>query len=390
MSIDGNSTSIVLIKEHFGTLKDPRGQQSIDHLLIDIIVITICATIGGANDWEAIAAYGVAKYEWLKTFLALPNGIPSHDTFNRLFARLKPEELQKCFISWMQAVHEVTRGELLNVDGKTLRGAKERGNNRSLIHMVTVWSSTNHLVLGQIKVDEKSNEITAIPELLKLIDIQGALVSIDAMGCQTEIAKTIIEQGADYVLALKANQGNLHEDVSQLFANQIATTDNSVGNQFHSTIEKGHGRIEIRRYRVMGNTEYLLGAKKWEGLKSIGMVESERRINGQISDVERRYYILSIESDVQRFAEAVRNHWSIENQLHWVLDVSFQEDSNRSCHGHSAENLAVIRHIGVNLLSKEKTAKVGVENKRLKAGWDNQYLEKVLSSLNISNPHSAG
>jgi len=195
MSIDGNSTSIFLIKEHFGTLKDPRTQQSIDHLLIDIIVITICATISGANNWEAIAAYGVAKYEWLKTFLDLPNGIPSQDTFNRLFARLKPEELQKCFISWMQAVHEVTRGELLNVDGKTLRGAKERGNNRSLIHMVTVWSSTNHLVLGQIKVDEKSNEITAIPELLKLIDIQGALVSIDARVCQTEIAKTIIEQG---------------------------------------------------------------------------------------------------------------------------------------------------------------------------------------------------
>jgi predicted transposase YbfD/YdcC len=384
MSTEGNSASIALIKEHFGTLKDPRAQQNIDHLLIDIIVVTICATVCGANDWEAIAAYGIAKYEWLKTVLALPNGIPSHDTFNRLFARLKPEELQKCFISWTQAVHQITRGELLNVDGKTLRGAKERGNNRSLIHMVSVWSSTNHLVLGQIKVDEKSNEITAIPELLRLIDIQGSLVSIDAMGCQTEIAKTIIEQGADYVLALKANQGNLYEDVTQLFANQIAAADNSVGNQFHATIEKGHGRIEIRRFSVMGNTEYLLGAEKWAGLKSIGMVESERRINGHISEVEKRYYILSIESDVQRFAEAVRNHWSIENQLHWVLDVSFNEDSNHCCLGHSAENLAVMRHISVNLLSKEKTAKVGIENKRLKAGWDNQYLEKVLSSLNIS------
>ena len=384
MSTEGNSSSIALIKEHFGTLKDPRAQQNIDHLLIDIIVVTICATVCGANDWEAIAAYGIAKYEWLKTVLALPNGIPSHDTFNRLFARLKPEELQKCFISWMQAVHQMTRGELLNVDGKTLKGAKERGNNRSLIHMVSVWSSTNHLVLGQIKVDEKSNEITAIPELLRLIDIQGSLVSIDAMGCQTEIAKTIIEQGADYVLALKANQGNLYEEVTQLFANQIAAADNSVGNQFHSTIEKGHGRIEIRRFSVMGNTEYLLGAEKWAGLKSIGMVESERRINGHISEVEKRYYILSIESDVQRFAEAVRNHWSIENQLHWVLDVSFNEDSVKGCQGHSAENLAVIRHISVNLLSKEKTAKVGIENKRLKAGWDNQYLVKVLSSLNIS------
>ena len=378
------SSPTALIEKHFSTLKDPRAVHSIQHLLIDIIVITICATICGANNWEAVAAYGVAKYEWLKTFLALPNGIPSHDTFIRLFARLKPEELQSCFISWMQAVHQVTNGELLNVDGKTLRGAKERGNNRSLIHMVSVWSATNHLVLGQRKVDEKSNEITAIPELLRLLEIQGCLVSIEAMGCQTEIASTIIEQGADYILALKANQGNLYEDVTQLFNSSVAPGNNNVLNQFQTTIDKGHGRIEIRRYTVMGNTEYLLGAEKWEGLKSIGMVESERRINGQISDVEQRYYILSIESDVKGFAEAVRHHWSIENQLHWVLDVGFQEDSSKGCQGHSAENLAVMRHIGVNLLSQEKTAKVGIENKRLTAGWNNHYLETVLGCLNIS------
>jgi len=303
MLTEESSSPTALIEKHFGTLKDPRAVHGIDHLLIDIIVITICATICGANNWEAVAAYGVAKYEWLKTFLALPNGIPSHDTFIRLFARLKPEELQSCFISWMQAVHQVTNGELLNVDGKTLPGAKERGNNRSLIHMVSVWSATNHLVLGQRKVDEKSNEITAIPELLRLLEIRGCLVSIDAMGCQTEIAKTIISQGADYVLALKANQGNLHEDVVQLFNSSLVLSDsNNVLNQFSTTIEKGHGRIEIRRYAVMGNTEYLLGAEKWQGLQSIGMVESERRVNGQISDVERRYYILSIESDVKRFA----------------------------------------------------------------------------------------
>jgi predicted transposase YbfD/YdcC len=377
------SSPTALIESHFSKLKDPRAVHNIDHLLIDIIVITLCATICGANDWEAVAEYGRIKYEWLKKFLALPNGIPSHDTFSRLFARLNPEELQSCFMQWMQSVHQVTQGELLNVDGKTLRGAREAGNNRSFIHMVSVWSATNRLVLGQRKVNEKSNEITAIPELLKLLEIQGCLVSIDAMGCQTEIAKTIIEQGADYVLALKANQGNMYEDVSQLFNLARQQDLNNLGGQFHSTIEKGHGSLEIRRYSVMGNTEHLLGAQKWEGLRSIGMVESERRVNGQISAIEQRYYLLSLECDVNRFADAVRNHWSIENPLHWVLDVSFKEDARRGCQGYSAENLAVIRHIGVNLLSQEKKAKVGIANKRLKAGWDDRYLETVLSCLSI-------
>ncbi len=379
------SSPTALIEKHFSTVRDPRAQHSIDHLLLDMIVITLCATICGANDWEAVAEYGRTKYEWLKTFLPLPHGIPDHDTFSRLFARLNPEELQGCFINWMQAVHQVTVSDLMNVDGKTLRGAREPGNNRSFIHMVSVWSASNRLVLGQRKVASKSNEITAIPELLKLLEIRGCLVSIDAMGCQTEIAKTIIEQEADYVLALKANQGNLYEDVTQLFDWAGQQGFNSVEDQFQATtIEKGHGRLEIRRYALMGNTEHLLGAEKWPRLRSIGRVESERRVNGQISDVERRYYLLSIEGDVQRFADAVRHHWSVENQLHWVLDVSFKEDKCRGCQGYSAENFTVMRHIAVNLLSQEKTAKVGIENKRLKAGWDNRYLETVLNCLNIA------
>jgi predicted transposase YbfD/YdcC len=371
-----------LIETHFGELKDPRAAHSIEHQLIDILIITICATICGANDWEAIAQYGRTKQDWLKTWLKLPNGIPSPDTFNRVFARLKPEELQKCFIGWMQAVQTVTEGELLNIDGKTLRGAKEAGNSRSLIHMVSVWSASQHLVLGQQKVSEKSNEITAIPALLKLLSVRGCLVSIDAMGCQTEIAKVIIEQGADYVLALKGNQGDLYTDVVQLFTAARKQNFRNIDHQFHSTVSKGHGRIETRRYWTMGNTEYLIGAHKWSGLHSIGVVESQREMNGKVS-TEQRYYILSIQSDVQRFATAVRSHWSIENQLHWILDVGFGEDAAQSCSGYSAENLAVIRHIGINLLSRDKESKVGVKTRRLQAGWDDNYLKTVLSALNI-------
>lgn len=371
-----------LIEKHFGTLRDPRALHSIEHSLLNILIITICGTICGADDWEAIAEYGKSKQEWLKTFLELPNGTPSADTFSRVFSRLKPSELQTCFIGWMEEVHKTTQGELINVDGKTLRGAKEAGNSRSLIHMVSVWSASQHLVLGQRKVSEKSNEITAIPALLELLSLSGCLVSIDAMGCQTEIAKAIVEQDADYVLALKGNQGNLHQDVEELFTSAREQNFKNIEYQFHTTVEKGHGRMETRSYWTMGNTEYLVGAENWAKLRSIGMVESQRKINGCIS-VEQRYYILSIESDVHRFAEAVRSHWSIENQLHWVLDVGFSEDASQTCQGHCAENLAVMRHIGVNLLSRDKKTKVGVKTKRLKAGWNDSYLKGVLTALNI-------
>lgn len=377
------SNPVAFIETHFGGLKDPRAAHRINHKLLDILIITICATISGADNFAEIAEYGRAKEEWLKTFLELANGIPSVDTFERIFARLKPEELQRCFIGWMEAVHKVSEGELINIDGKTLRGAKERGSSRSLIHMVSVWSANQRLVLGQKKVDEKSNEITAIPPLLKMLELRGCLVSIDAMGCQTQIAKTIIEEGADYVLALKKNQGNLYEDVSQLFSAARNQDFKNISHQFYESVEKGHGRIETRRYWTMGNTDYLIGAEKWAGLKSIGMVESERQVNGKVS-LEQRYYILSIESDVSKFAEAVRSHWSIENQLHWILDVGFREDASQFSLGYGAENLAVIRHVGLNLLSRDKKTKVGVKGKRLKAGWNDSYLKEVLSALNLS------
>jgi predicted transposase YbfD/YdcC len=373
---------IGLIETHFGNLRDPRAAHSILHKLLDILIITICAVICGADNFVAIAEYGKEKEAWLKTFLELANGIPSVDTFERLFARLQPEALQKSFISWMAAVHESTDGELINIDGKTLRSAKEAENSRSLIHMVSVWSASQHLVLAQKKVDEKSNEITVIPSLLKMLTIRGCIVSIDAMGCQREVAKTIIAEGADYVLALKGNQGNLHEDVRELFTSARAQNFKNIEHQFYETVEQGHGRIETRRYWTMGNTAYLIDAEKWIGLKSIGMVESERIINGTIS-TEQRYYLLSLESDVHRFSQSVRNHWSIENQLHWILDVGFDEDASQACRGYIAENLAVIRHISLNLLSSDKNSKVGVKTKRLKAGWNNNYLQHILSTLNI-------
>jgi predicted transposase YbfD/YdcC len=380
--MSSTSSPTALIETHFGNLRDPRASHSIEHKLLDILIISICGTISGANDFTAIAEYGKSKENWLKTFLELENGIPSADTFERIFARLNPTELQKCFIGWMEAVHQTTDGELLNIDGKTLRGAKEAGNSRSLIHMVSVWSATQHLVLGQKKVHEKSNEITAISPLLEMLAIRGCLVSIDAMGCQREIAKAIIEQGADYVLALKGNQGDLHDDVRQLFTSARAQKFHNIEHQFHSTVEKGHGRIEKRCYWTMGNTEFLIGAEKWTGLKSIGMVESERNVQGVVS-VEQRYYILSIESDVHRFSQSVRSHWSIENQLHWILDVGFDEDASQCCRGYTAENLAVIRHVGLNLLSRDKKTKVGVKTKRLKAGWDDNYLKDILNALSI-------
>jgi predicted transposase YbfD/YdcC len=377
-----SNSPIASLSKHFENLTDPRAEHSIDHLLIDIVIITICAVICGANNWVEIENYGHAKKEWLETFLELPHGIPSHDTLMRLFARLKPNELQQCFLSWIEAVTNITKGQVIAIDGKTLRSALERGQ-KGAIHMVSAWATKNRLVLGQRKVSAKSNEITAIPELLKILTIEGSLVSIDAMGCQKEIAQTIIEQEGDYVLALKKNHPNLYQDVVQLFQFAHQQEWKGIEHQFHQTINKDHGRLEIRRHWTMGQTEYLYGAEQWKGLQSIGMVESERRVKDKIT-VEQRYYLMSIESDGQRFAQAVRSHWGIENQLHWVLDVGFQEDSLKGCLGYSAENLAVVRHLAVNLLTHETTAKGGIHAKRLKAGWNNNYLTLVLNSLSDS------
>lgn len=372
------NTPVSSLKTHFGGLHDPRAQHSIDHLLLDIVVLTICAVICGADSWPEVENYGIAKQAWLSTFLELPQGIPSHDTIERLFARLRPAELQQCFVTWVQSVFEISEGQLIALDGKTLRGSYERGGKRGMIHMVSAWATQNRIVLGQRKVTEKSNEITAIPELLKVLELDGAVVSIDAMGCQTAIAAQIVEQNGDYVLALKGNQGDLFEDVVQLFEQARQQSFSGIEHDYDETQEHGHGGIETRRYWVMGNTDYLVGAENWAKLTTIGCVESQRYV-GDILVCQTRYYLLSLPMDAQRFAAAVRGHWGIENQLHWILDVAFREDQSRTTAGYSGENLAVIRHIALNLLTQETSAKGGTRAKRLKAGWDDQYLLKVLA-----------
>ena len=363
--------------EYFSELEDPRIERTKRHKLIDIVTITLLGVICGADSWVAIESFGKAKLKWLKRILELPNGIPSHDTIARLFARLNPEQLQQCFMEWVRALVRLSNGEVIAIDGKTLRQSYNRADGKGAIHMVSAWATQNRLVLGQRKVDEKSNEITAIPQLLRTLEVKGCIVTIDAMGTQTAIAQLIVEREGDYVLALKDNQGNLFEDVQQIFAQAQASHFAGIEHDFEQTVNKGHGRIEIRRCWTMGQVEFLMNAQKWAKFTSIAMVQSQRRVNGKIEH-ETRYYISSLTSDARRLAQAVRSHWQVENSLHWVLDLAFLEDTCRIRKDHAPQNLAVVRHIALNLLTQETTAKLGIKNKRLRAGWDEDYLLKVL------------
>jgi predicted transposase YbfD/YdcC len=373
-----NNPIEVSLLRHFEGVEDPRDNRGKEHNLLDIIVIAICAVISGGENWEDIALFGESKQDWLGTFLQLPNGIPCDDTFARVFARLNPQQMQNSFISWVKSVSQVLKGEVVAIDGKTLKHSYDRGADKGAIHMVSAWASANRLVLGQSKVNEKSNEITAIPELLKLLDINGCIVTIDAMGCQKEIASQIIEQGADYVLALKGNQGGLFEDVKWLFQQAINTDFVDVDHDFCQSIDKGHGRLEIRRCWTLSNLDYLTQLPLWSGLQTIALVQSERRINGKVS-TENRYYISSLPSNAALIANAVRTHWSIENSLHWVLDVSFHEDASRIRKDNSPENMAMLRHFALNLLSRDKSSKFSMRAKRNKAAWDLAYLNRLLN-----------
>lgn len=360
--------------EHFAELEDPRVERTKLHLLSDILGLTICAVICGADSWIDIESYGNSKEDWLKTFLLLPNGIPSHDTIARLFARLDPKQLQTCFLNWMNTITQTLRGEVIAIDGKTIRHSYDREEGKGAIHMVSAWATANRLVLGQVKVDEQSNEITAIPELLRVLDLTDAIATIDAMGCQKNIAQLIIDKGGDYILALKGNQGNLFEEAQELFEHAEQTNFQDIEHDYQRTVNGGHGRVEIRKcWTIAESTQ-----KEWPGLRSLVKIAAERRVDDKISR-EKRYYISSLASDAQLALASIRSHWGIENSLHWVLDMAFREDDSRIREGHADENMAVVRHIALNLINQEKSTKRGAKGKRLKAAWDNNYLTKVLA-----------
>ncbi len=310
--------------------------------------------------------------------MELPNGIPSHDTFGRVFARLNSERFAECFSRWIAHVAELTAGQVIAIDGKTLRRSFDTASSKSAIHMVSAWASRNALVLGQVQTDQKSNEITAIPRLLEMLDVEGAVVTIDAMGCQKEIAKQVVAQGGDYVLSLKGNQGTLNDDVRMFFDEAEKNGFKQVPHAYAETVDGDHGRIETRRIWCTGEVAWFQEKDRWQGLRSFGMVEAIRKLGDKVSK-EKRYFISSLAGDdAVRFGEVVRQHWGVENSLHCALDISFREDECRVRTGHGAENLSVLRRIALNLLKKDRTLKVGIENKRLRAGWDNAYLLKVL------------
>jgi predicted transposase YbfD/YdcC len=371
--------------ECFQELEDPRVEYLCDHRLLDIVVITICAVICGANSWTEVELFGQAKKAWLTKFLELPHGIPSHDTIGNVFARLDPEQFRACFMNWVQLINELTVGQVVAIDGKTVRRSHDRHLGKGAIHMVNAWATANNLVLGQIKVDDKSNEITAIPELLTMLDVTGCIVTIDALGCQKEIAAKILDKEAHYVLAVKDNQQNLHTAIKDVFDQAASTDFEHVPCDVDLAVNKDHGRIEKRQCRVIADPDYiayvqrLQGKNAWPGLKSIIRVEASRRI-GDESSSETRYYISSCNDSAKAINGFIRSHWRVENSLHWVLDIAFREDYSRVRKGHAAEIFAILRQMTLNLLRQEKTAGVGIQAKRFKAALETRYLLRVLQS----------
>jgi predicted transposase YbfD/YdcC len=372
---------MAVIQTHFAQLPDPRLERRRLHNLIDIIVIGLCAIMCGCESWADVERYGKTKHAWLKTFLELPNDIPSHDTFGRVFALLDPQEFQKCFTSWITAVCEATAGRVVAIDGKTVRGSADRAGGKHAIHLVSAWAVQNHLVLGQRAVADKSNEITAIPELLKILELTGAIVTIDAMGCQTEIAAAIRDKGADYILRVKDNQETLHDLLQQEFRGLMDYGERGVDYQEYQTRERSHGRQETRTYYAAPLPESIRASGRWRDARTLLVVVAERQLpDDDEPSMEFRFYISSLPCAVKKLAAAARGHWGIENSLHWVLDVSFDEDRSRVRKDHGPDNLAWLRRMSVSLL-KQYEDKNSIRGKRLIAGWNNDYLMDILKSL---------
>lgn len=365
---------------HFGTLRDPRLDRKKRHSLMDIIAVTICAVLAGADAWTQVELFGKSKEAWLRTFLKLPHGIPSHDTFGRFFSLLDPVAFRQCFIAWVRAVHETLQG-VVALDGKTVRRSHDQRKGKQAIHVVSAWATESGLALGQTKVDDKSNEITALPELLQLLELHGCLVTIDAMGCQRDIAQTIVEAGADYLLAVKGNQDTLCEDVRQEFQAAHADGFAHMNCQYLETVDKGHGRFEVRQYWYTHDIQGLGTLERWPRLAGMAMCRATRTAQGKTS-IEDRYFITSsTRHDVKAMAAGIRGHWRIENSLHWVLDVAFHEDQSRIRTGYAAENLATIRRLALNVIKANTSKKGGVKARRLQAAWDNDYLRELLMAM---------
>lgn len=367
------------IEEHFSQIKDPRLERTKLHQLIDIITITICAVICGAESWDDIEYFGECKYKWFKSFLSLPNGIPSHDTFNRVFAQINPQELEKCFSDWVKSISSLLPGEQIAIDGKTLRHSYDHSSEQKAIVMVSGFARESGLVLAQRKVSKKSNEITAVPELLKVLELSGAIVTLDAMGCQTKIVSQIVNQKADYLITLKKNQSGLYKRVDELFKLALSDRKNEQFSSNYSVFESDHGRTEQRHYHVLNDIGELVdSSKKWSNFNSAIRVEYSRRLKNGETKCESRYFITSLSQNAEQLAEYIRGHWAIENQLHWILDVDFNEDNSRIRKDNAPENLAIIRHIALNILKQDKHIKASIRGKRKCAGWDNSYLVKLL------------
>jgi predicted transposase YbfD/YdcC len=363
-------------QRHFQDLPDPRIERSRKHPLINIVFMAVCGVLSGANSFAAIHEFAIDRRHWFARYLDLTNGIPSEDTFGRVLARLDPGAFEECLLSWIRAVQEVTEDRLVALDGKTVRGSADHETGRAAIHMVSAWATENQLSLGQVVVDEKSNEITAIPELLRVLEISGALVTIDAMGCQKEIADQIREKGADYALAVKPNQPTLYEQVEGAIGEALEQDAEDIDE--HRTIDKGHGRKETRTYAIFPAPESVDPEDLWRDLCAVGIAISERVDSTGRRSMETRYYILSRLVTAQEFATAVRGHWGIENNLHWQLDVSFREDECRVCRDHGPANLSVIRRFALGLLKRDTSCRKGIEIKRNKCAANDEYREKIL------------